>query len=414
MSEMSNYFGEAEQKKAILLDASNYCREYYPILSSMSNSLDQIKSLKFDLGYDDPAGSIGLKKIIAEYESGIEGITIQPSNVIINSGGVTGTFDQVFRYLFREYLVDGRNEVIIPIPAYPEIYRSVIYNGLSPVLVATDFKNGFQPTVKEIEPYVSEKTSCIFLTSPGNPCCKYISQKELKNMVELTKDKNTTLVLDAIFEEATNNPLLPNFLSSTSYSKLVKIKGPSKDRPHMNDVRVGWSISLNPEINKGMYLASEVAGFSISLCLNNIVQSEMALRLDKQKYETNFKSFTELNGLSSELSVYLNEISSFHNTIKEGTQQSINLCLTHPSVEKVCIPEAGNIIFAQINEGCATRKAIQDDHDLFYYFLNKNNVGVTPGHMFHLPKEDLWFRTTMSIKPEKFIHYLKSSLDSLI
>ncbi|MBW2996179.1 aminotransferase class I/II-fold pyridoxal phosphate-dependent enzyme [Candidatus Woesearchaeota archaeon] len=399
---MSTYFEIAERKGAVLLDASNFRMESYPIMTCIKDAFDRLKSGKVELGYDDPAGSYSLRELVALHESNYEGTGFSKEDIVVNSGGVTGSFDSIFRYLKKESENNGKNEIIIPIPAYPEIERGVIYNGLKPVLTSTYFENRFQPNVKDIQNCITEKTSCIFLTSPGNPCCSYINQNTLEDVINLAESSGIVVVLDAIFEEATRNPRSHNFFSTSNYSKLIKIKGPSKDRPHMNDFRIGWSISRDPSIVKSLNLASEVAGFCVSKTIDEIMKAEMRLRASM-----------DVGATSPEALQYSEELDSFFNKIKQGVNSSLELCQNHPVVEKVCLPEAGNIFFLKINKDYAGRKGIGNAHELFEYILETTNIGITPGHIFQTKEEELWFRTTMSMDPTKFTLNLRNVLDSL-
>ena len=64
---MSNYFEEAERRGAVLLDASNYRPDFYPLMTFLTSTLRDIADGKFELGYDDPSGSYPLKDLIAEH-----------------------------------------------------------------------------------------------------------------------------------------------------------------------------------------------------------------------------------------------------------------------------------------------------------------------------------------------------------
>ena len=352
MSDMSNYFEIAERKGAVLLDSSNFRMHSYPIMSCIKESIDRIKSGSVELGYDDPAGSYTLRELIAMHESDHEGIELSSSNVVVNSGGVTGSFDNVFRYMSRLNRKSSKNEVIIPTPAYPEIKRGVLYNGLSPILIPTSFEDRFQSKSEDIRRKISDRTLCVFLTSPGNPCCSYVDKSELKKIIDLAQEVDSFIVLDAIFEEASSNLQKQYFFSMSDYARLIKITGPSKDRPHMNDFRVGWSLSRDSDTVKELYLASEVAGFCVSKSIDEIIKSEMNLRVCKDKYDKG--KVTNQDYLCFD--IYVEEVESFFEKIQEGIAIALDICKDHTVVDKVCVPEAGNILFLKIRNYYASNK----------------------------------------------------------
>ena len=412
ISDMSNYFEEAERRGAVLLDASNYRPDFYPLMTFLTSTLRDIADGKFELGYDDPSGSYPLKDLIAEHESNIEGTQFTRENVVVNSGGVTGTFDGVFRALNVLAKDSGRREVIIPTPAYPEIERTVLYDGLSPILVPTYFEQRFQPTADQIKKLVNRRTSAIFITSPGNPSCTYIPQEEFRGIMELAADAGAYLISDAIFEEACSEPLRQkSFLSE--YDGVIKIKGPSKDRPHMNDFRVGWSISRDPKVTKELYRASEVASFCVSKMIDAIIRREMMFRVGMDEYMMGPTParLAELETKYPGISVYVSEVNEHNRKIHDGLEMSMRLCMDHPVVRRYCVPEAGNLVYVEVDPRSGVAHGVYDSHQLFYKVLDEALIGVTPGHVFGSPREELWFRTTLSREPLEFNGQLKSVLD---
>lgn len=404
MSDMSNYFEIAEQQGGVLLDASNFPLDVYPIMTHVRNTFMDIAQGKFELGYDNPGGSYTLRELIADHESHLEGISLNRSNVAVSSGGVTGAFDNIFRYLARIY--ESSSEVIIPIPAYPEIERAVSYNGLTPVRVDTTYENGFQPTLQDIAEKCNKKTACVFITSPGNPYSKRISEDTLLKIIGIAGKFGAYIVLDAIFEEANLNPSSQPFLSVSNYPRLIKIKGLSKDRPHMNDFRIGWSISKDYNIIHGLSLASEVAGFCVSKTIDALATSEMRLRVQTNTQDSRKTS-------SPEFKSYMEELSRFYSMINRGLELSDALLINHPAVEKYCIPDAGNLIFVQVKKEFAEKKGIITEDDLFLYLLESTGIGITPGHVFGTNPEELWFRVTMTKHPEYFKQQLEKVIEAL-
>jgi len=410
ISDISDYFEIAGRKGAVLLDTSNFRMRSYPILSCIRDSLNKIKSGSVELGYDDPSGSCTLRELIAIHESYYEGIELSSSNVVVNSGGVTGSFSNVFQYISKSNRKSSKNEVIIPTPSYGAISRGVLYEGLRPVFVPTSFKYRFQSRSEDIKSKISDRTLGIFLTSPGNPCCSYLDNEELKKIINLAQEIDSFVVLDAIFEEASLNFQKQRFFSISDYRKLIKITGPSKDRPHMNDFRVGWSISRDIDVIKGLYLASEVAGFSVSRSIDEIMKSEMSLRICKDRYDRegkvpdkNYPTFIR----------YTKEVKSFFKKIREGLNIALDLCQGYTVVDKIYVPEVGNLLFLKVGKHHLKSKGVYNDDSLSKYVFDKVGITITPGHFFMANPNEIWFRVTMAMDPEEFRVHLKNVLDCL-
>ncbi len=422
MSDMSNYFEIADKRKAIMLDASNCDRTIFPMMSFIKDGLETIINETTEIGYDEPCGNYTLRNLIAIYESHIEKTKIYANDIIINHGGVTGSFDNVFRYISKESIKTGKDEIIIPVPCYPEISRSAIYNNLNVTYLQTKFENNFQPTLESIEKKLNNKTAAIFITSPGNPCSKYINNTELYNIVACAKKNDILVILDSIFEEATTIPFYHKLLAF-SYDKIIKLKGMSKDRPYMNDFRVGWSITKNNNIQKGLSLASEVSGFSISMTLSSILAEEMTLRiarynlLEKHKNDINLSTQelfgTSIKDFNISLINYILELEQYTKLIDVGLKSSIKLCQKHNVVDKICIPDAGNILFIKIKDEICKKFSIYNGKELFYHVLDNSNIAINPGDVFFTPENEVWFRVTMSKDPVLFTKYLKTTLNTL-
>lgn len=408
MSEMSDYFSIAERNGAVLLDASNFQIRDFRLMSFLRKALLRVASGEVGLGYDSPVGSSELRTLIATHESKLENVVLSRDNVVVNSGGVSVSFDNLFRFLSKR-ANNGKSEVILSTPTYPEVIRSIEYNQLTPVCVSTSFENRFQPTARQINSRVSEKTAAIFLISPGNPYCSYIDFEDLKNIADTSERFGCYLVLDAIFEEALRNPRSQGFFS-LGYKRTIKLKGPSKDRPQMNDFRIGWSISRDPETLEALSLASEVAGFSISTTVDEIVREEINLRSARLALSSSLTSPT-VN--TSEFSVYNAELASFFSKLEAGLSVAKEICTSHPAVDKFCMPEAGNVIFIKLKDSLCYAKGVYTSKDFFYHCLRRLNVGVTPGHLFLVEPRDIWFRATLSRDPAQFVDYLGGVLDLL-
>ena len=411
-----NYFEYARKNGAVMLDCANFCPNQFPLMTHQRQILERITAGDFELGYDTPGGTKSLRSLIAEYENEYDNLEITHDNVVVNPGGVTGSLDNFFRYLKRNSKQTGKTEVLVPVPAYSEILRSAWYNDLRPIPVPTVSENNFLPRAQDIREKLSDHTGCIFLTSPGNPCCCYIDPEEMTHIITLGKEAKAVVVLDAIFEEANREPKKQPFFSLSDYVKLVKIKGFSKDRPHMNDFRVGWAISRCPYILDGLYSFTKMADFCVPKSITEIARSEICLRLAKVK-----ETKSALNGKSMkrhpevnqpEIQTYKSEVNTFFETIEKGMSQAVDLCKDNIAVSEVCVPEAGNILFIRLDKQLADRKNIRNDRELHQYVLEQLNISVTPGHIFKADETELWFRVTMTRDPDDFTDEVKRILDA--
>jgi aspartate/methionine/tyrosine aminotransferase len=108
-----------------------------------------------------------------------------------------------------------------------------------------------------------------------------------------------------------------------------------------------------------------------------------------------------------------NEKTKYHQQIREGIVNGISTLKRDDSIEHIIIPNAGNVILAKFyDEIKSTKNGISNSHDLFQYIVDSSKILVSPGHIFKLPQEELWFRVTVSTKSELFNEKLKNMLSS--
>lgn len=395
MHDMSWYFDRGIEKGALLLDGANLNKNAFPLFSAYSQELRLIALGEGEeLGYSYPGGKNRLRTLIAEHESVLEHHQFQKEDVIVNAGGCSGTFDNIFRIIKSESGSSGRDEIIIPIPFYPEIAKSALFNGLKPVYVTTMRETAFQPNPQEVVEKVSGRTAAIFLTTPGNPACTYLPHDAVKGISDIARDLGSYLVFDSIFEESPGAGVSQNiFHAAGDYDKIIKIKGWSKDRPQLNDLRLGWSVCKNHAINEKLLLAAEVSDFSNSTIAERIAIVDMTLRTKMDRLSSGKA------GTDETLATYISETLTYKGKILNGMNRAIGALKASPAIADVIMPDAGNVIFAMLND---TPK-LGTTHDLFFYLLNRGNILVSPGCIFNAPKNQLWYRTTMSIEPDEFL-----------
>ena len=404
------YFEKAFNRGAIILDEANLDIRQFPLYKSIKNELERISSNSEneEFGYSDLGGNKTLKSLISKHESFIEEVGINEDNIIINGCGVTGVLNNITQFLVKKSEQIKKNQVIIPLPAYPGLKKTIDYYGLESVYVNTSEDNKFQPTYNQINNKASDKTIAIFLTTPGNPSCNYIKEEDLVGIVDLAKKLDCYLILDSIFEEAPPYPRYQRvFNLCNNYNKLIKIKGFSKDTPQLNDIRIGWSICKDEEFNSEMMVLSELSNFTTSRILENLAITEMHHRVCSK----GVRLWESVN--KNSLNTYMLEVSEYHSKIKRGIEQGAQLLKEHAAVKVVLEPEAGNLIFVRLSDNVKNKFDIKNSHELYEFFLNKCNTLVSPGHVFGQPSEELWFRITMSKSPEDFVSDIRNLLIAL-
>jgi len=146
-----------------------------------------------DTHYTPSAGTMELRKVIAEYVTKTRGVEFSPENVVVTPGGKPIMFFTILA------LIGKGDEVIYPNPGFP-IYESMInVAGGTPVPLPLKEEDEFKVDIKQFERLITNRTKLVIINSPGNPTGKTIPQKDIEAMAEVLKDKDTYILSDEIY-----------------------------------------------------------------------------------------------------------------------------------------------------------------------------------------------------------------------
>jgi len=119
------------------------------------------------------------------------GVERKPENVLITSGGI-----EAIHVITATYLNRG-DEVIIPDPEYSAYSDSVTLFGGTPVFAP--LKDDFHINFEELEKKITKKTKIIFISNPGNPTGRVLSEDEIRNLARLVIEYELLLVVDEVY-----------------------------------------------------------------------------------------------------------------------------------------------------------------------------------------------------------------------
>lgn len=395
---VSEYFDIAIDQGALLMDGSNLAWFEYPLYSCLREEIDSVlNDTKTDKGwgYSYPGGRIRLRELISKHESVLEGTKIDMEDVIVGGNGTTGVLNFISQIIAREYNFSKDIEFMYPLPAYSGLKKSFIPYGIKANEFVLDKANDFKLTYEDVENAYNENCVAILICNPANPACKFIEYNELKRIIDFCIDKNMYIIYDAIFEDAPmfENKRVEIFKMANNYPKLIKIKGFSKDTPQLSDLRCGWSVTKNKEFNDQLLELGEAVNYSNSNFSEALGIVEMDHRV---KVDTGDNTLNTL--------IYINEKLSYHSKVKGTLLSAYEFMSNHKDViEKVILPDAGNILLVYLNKEKCHLMDIHTSHDLFVYILEKENILVTPANCFGLDNSELAFRITISTKREEFL-----------
>lgn len=387
---MSWYFDRALEKGALLLDGSNLNWFEYPLFDCIKDEINNILNQPrkdIDWGYTYPGGINKFRKLIALHETYIEDEQINKEDVLITGNGVTGVISFICRYLSQKSENDTRNELIYPVPSYSGLLTGFSGYSIKPHIVQTSRNNNYCLTLNDVKDNYNEKTLALLITNPNNPACCYFDENELKAIFDFAIQHDFYIILDAIFEESPNiSPkFIQSFKNTECYDKLIKIKGFSKDIPQLSDFRLGWSISKNKDFNDKMLEYGEFTNYSNSSFIEELGSTVMQHRV-----------WLDQGVMNDSMKKYILNLKNYHNKIISSRNKVLDFIQNSDVFDDVIIPDAGNIIFASVNQEICHKQRINNSHEMFLFILEKTNILVTPGHVFGMNDDAFWFRITIS------------------
>lgn len=120
-------------------------------------------------------------------------------NVIVT----TGACEAIILSLFA--VTDPGDEVIIPVPSWPNYIGQVMLAGLSPVVVPTFEREAFHLNCEFFENAITEKTRALIINSPSNPTGAVLTGDELEKIGMVARKHDIVVLSDEPYEKFVYN-----------------------------------------------------------------------------------------------------------------------------------------------------------------------------------------------------------------
>ncbi len=235
--------------------------------------------------YTPAAGTMELRKAVAEKFSRENGLTYEPTQIVVSNGAKHSLVNA-----FMAILNPG-DEVIIPAPfwvSYPEMVK--LADGV-PVIVESTEEADFKVTVDALEKVLTAKTRALVLNSPSNPTGMVYTKDELQKIADFALKHDLYVISDEIYEHLIYEGKHVSIasLGEDIKNRTIIINGVSKTYA-MTGWRIGFAAAA-PEIAKIMANVQSHASSNP----NSIAQAATVAALSggKEEIETMKKAFVE-------------------------------------------------------------------------------------------------------------------------
>ena len=313
-------------------------------LTESSYSDFRLRDLGLDLNdlmisYVDHRGHPGLRSLLSKETEG----KVSHDQVLLTSGAAQALF------IISTSLLEAGSELVVIRPNYATNLETPRAIGAHLRIIDLDFETGYQTKAEMIRAQLTSKTKLVSITVPHNPTGTVISQKELREIIDITGKAGCLLLVDETYREMNFEGVLPHaaslaphVISVASFSKTFGLPG----------IRVGWLMTQNPEAFEKFFAAKE----QIQIC-GSALDEEIAYQFYSKKHEFLPKIQENLKNRFLILKTWMREQDHFE------------------WIE----PTGGCVAFPRLKASLRNRI----DPDRFYKTLNeKFGTFVGPGHWF--------------------------------
>ncbi|WP_244835180.1 aminotransferase class I/II-fold pyridoxal phosphate-dependent enzyme [Clostridium sp. BJN0001] len=146
--------------------------------------------------YSSNAGFVELRNEIAKYLYRRFNLSYNPlSEIIVTVGGSEG-IDLALRAI-----AGPGDEVIIPEPSFVAYKGITTFIGAKPVTIELKEKDNFKLTKESLLKAITPKTKVVIIPFPNNPTGAVMTKDDLREIVDVLKDKDIIVISDEIYAE---------------------------------------------------------------------------------------------------------------------------------------------------------------------------------------------------------------------
>lgn len=186
--------------------------------------------------YTPSSGLLPLRKAICEKFKKDNGLSYEPSQIIVSNGAKHSIFNACYAVL------EEGDEVIIPAPywlTYPEVVKVC---GATPVYIDCKKENKFKFSAEDLKAAITPKTKMLIFNSPSNPTGAVYSEEEVRAIAKVCEEAEIFVLADEIYEKLCYNGVKAFSIAKCSEKMkdlTITINGVSKTYA-MTGWRVGY------------------------------------------------------------------------------------------------------------------------------------------------------------------------------
>jgi aspartate aminotransferase len=143
--------------------------------------------------YGPTAGLLDFRETIADHINKTRNVKVDADRICVVPGG------KPIMFFTMMALLEEGDEVVYPNPSFP-IYESLIdFLGAKRKPVPLIEEKGFGFDLNVFKSQLTDKTKLVILNSPANPTGGVISKEDLKQIADMLRDRDVTILSDEIY-----------------------------------------------------------------------------------------------------------------------------------------------------------------------------------------------------------------------
>ncbi len=299
-------------------------------------------------------GIPSLKKAIIEKFKRDNGLSYEPKQILVSSGG-----KQSF-YNLAQALLNPGDEVIIPAPYWVSYPDMVLLAGGVPVVVEAGQSQNFKVTPAQLRSAITDKTRLLVINSPSNPTGAAYGLEELRALADVLKDyPNVLIATDDMYEHILwNKGGFVNILNASPdlYDRTIVLNGVSK--------------------------AYSMTGWRIGYCAGpaNLIDAMSIIQSQSTSNPTSISQVaaeTALNGDQSCIDTMMAEFKKRHDYVVTELNTIDGIA---------CLPTDGTFyVFPNVEKLIQKLDGVDDDLQFAEFLIEKAGVALVPGSAFGAP-----------------------------
>lgn len=171
----------ARGETVVNLTVGDFDPRYFPIPEKLARGIQDAVA-RGETNYPTPEGMLVLRQSISDYVARTAGVRYPVEAIVVCSGG------RPVLYGAYRAIVNPGDKVLFSVPSWQNEAYSWLTGGESIVIESTR-ATGFQPTVDEFRPHLSE-AAMLCICSPGNPTGTVMSEQQLGDILRAVVAEN--------------------------------------------------------------------------------------------------------------------------------------------------------------------------------------------------------------------------------